>query len=290
MSFMDNLAANPGGSGVYGQPAPQTDNDVLSVVNKLKDREMTDFQRKANFMSDLSLRQEARQRMMFPPEQTPQGGQNTIIQPDPNQMSGYQKGELDLKQKQLGQDANIDSQKLAQQGKLGQESLDLKTAQEKLNQQKSDQVNAAKGADLQRKIDDSNNKLELANKALEAKTQAGENTLQAHKDLAAATEERHKLEMENQKHEFQTKLDAQQRQFDITSGQHDQVIKNAGNTTQTKTDSTGASITTTTRKGDAADNVNAVGKDGKTYSIPKDKLNDLDSDGTPHWKTTGGGE
>jgi hypothetical protein len=271
---MDSLASNPS-SGVFGQPKPQTDNDVLSVVNKLKDREMLDFRNKANFMSDLSLRQQFRQRQMFPPEQA---SQNTVLAPDPNQMSGYQKGELDLKQQQLGQDKSLDSQKLAQQGKLGQEALDVKTAQEKLNQQKSDQINTSKQADLQRKIDESNNKLDLANRALEAKTQAGEDTLQAHKDLAAAVEERHNAEREITKH----KMDVQDEQFKALRLEHDNLLKQNQNTVQTKTDNTGASITTTTKKGDAV-NAPVKNPDG-TYTvtspngtkgvIPADKLGD----------------
>src|ERR1700680_1543825 len=65
MTFMANLAANPSGS-VYGQPGPENQ-DALGIVNQLKDREMRDFQNKANFMSDLSLKQD-RLKQLFNPE------------------------------------------------------------------------------------------------------------------------------------------------------------------------------------------------------------------------------
>src|ERR1700676_2100732 len=100
---MANLAANPSGS-VYGQPAPDNQ-DAMSLVNNLKDREMRDFQNKATFMSDLSLKQD-RQRALFNPEDptgqlgasatNKQPQQNTQMgktEQDPNQMSAFQKAE-----------------------------------------------------------------------------------------------------------------------------------------------------------------------------------------------------
>ena len=72
---MANLAANPSGSGsIYGQPGQQDDEGVLGVVQQLKDREMKDFRDKAQFMSDLSLRQEARMRELFDPSKQSQQG------------------------------------------------------------------------------------------------------------------------------------------------------------------------------------------------------------------------
>lgn len=301
MTFMDSLKTNPSGSsGVYGAISPSNDNDTLSIVDRLKDREMQDFKDKAHFMSNLSLQQDRLRRLYDPSvgpkgaqtpevqqnldrgqgqEQNPTQGMNVSQVRDPNQMTGYEKGELSIRQQGLGQE----QQKINQAGKLGEERLGIQTAQEKLNQQKSDQANAAKQADLERKINEANQKIELAQQALQQKGDNAAATLEAHKTLAAAVEERHKLEMENMQH-----------RFDVTSDQHQQTIdalneriKQSKNMKQVKRDSAGNEITTETTKGDEADTVQAIGKDGKTYTIPRSKLDDKDADGTPHWKPGG---
>lgn len=283
MSFMENLANNPKGSSIYGQPGMGNDEDTMSIVHRLKDRELSDFKDKANFMSDLSLKQE-RARSMYNSDH-PQLNQNqeqnqpmnTVMGFDPNRISAYERGELGLKQQGLG----LESQRIIQTGKLGQEGLDIKAQQEKLNQQKNDQINAQKQADMQRKIDDSEKKFAAIQAELERKTKAGEDTLQLHKDAAEAVKERHQLEMDRMKHDIQLKDD----QFNELKKQHDEVLKQRGRTkTTTELNADGTKKTTTTERGDASDTVNVIGKDGKSYTIPKDKLNDMDADGTPHWK------
>lgn len=290
---MSSLAASPGNSSIYGQPKQTSDDDVLGIVNQMKDREMQDFQKKAIFMADLSNKQE-RMRALFDPS-GPTGGQgqpvvggggqqgpigqagqqNTVMAKDPNEMTGYEKGELGVRQQGL----NLESQKMAQQGKLGQESMDIKQQQEKLNQQKSDQINAQKQADMQRKSDEADQKIALAQKALEDKNNNAETALKAHQDMAAAVEERHKLEMQK----LQDRFDTTSKQHQLTIDNLTEQIKQKGRSKTTVTDSTGASRTTTTEKGSAADTVKVKGKDGQMYEIPKDKLDDKDADGTPHW-------
>lgn len=292
MSFMDNLAANPSGSGgVYGQVKQAPDLDVLGIVRQLKDREMQDFKEKSNFMADLSMRQQGRMRAMMDPsngslnqfngQPVNQGanGQpmNTVMAQDPNVMSGYQKGELGIRQ----QGMELEKQRLAQQGKLGQEAVDVRSRQQELNQQKSDQTNTQKQADMERKIKEADAKIELATQALQQKTDSGEATIQLHRDLAAAVEERHKLEMATKESQFQ-----------ITSKQHQETIDElkkrldqgsfSQSTTQLNPDGTKKVVTT--QRGSANDTVSVMGKDGKQYNIPRSKLNDMDADGTPHWK------
>jgi len=293
---MDSLAANPAGSSsISGMPAVQNNGNVLDIVNNLKDREMQDFKNKANFMSDLSIKQDRLKSLFNPndgwnPSASPsgqggQGGQqpqqpqqmNTVFR-DPNALSGYEKGELGIRQQGL----NLDQQKMAQAGKMGEQALGIKQQSEQLAQQKSDQINAQKTADMQRKIDESGQKFAAAQAELDRKTKAGEDTLQAHKDLAAAVEERHKLELA----QGQAKLDQKDAEFQDLKKQHQTLMDQAANSTVTKTDNQGNQITTKTSKGST---VNAIGKDGNTYTIPADKLNDMDSDGTPHWKPVGGG-
>jgi hypothetical protein len=288
MTFMANLAANPGG-GIYGQPKQTSDEDVLGIVNQMKDREMQDFQKKATFMADLSNRQE-RMRSLFDPsgptggqgqpigvpgQQGGQGGQpqNTVMARDPNEMTGYEKGELGIRQQGL----KLESQKIAQSGKMGEEALGIKSQQEKLNQQKSDQIHEQKLAETQRKADEADRKIALAQQALQQKTDNAEATLKAHQDMAAAVEERHKSEKALMDLKFEK---SQSDHKDAMKAMEDK-LKSQSRTKQTVTDSTGASRTTTTEKGDAADTVEVVGPNGVKGRIPKDKLDDWNKNHAP---------
>lgn len=286
MTFMSNLAANPGGSGIYGQPAQSSDSDMLGIVNQLKDREMSDFKNKANFMADLSLKQD-KMRALFDPNRL--GLQdnkqpNVVLGQDPNEMTGEQKVNLGIRQQDLGirkQGMDLENKKLDERSRLSQEGLDIKTQQEQLNQQKSDQIHAQKMSDMQRKIDESNQKIEASRQALESKNTNAEATLQAHKDMAAAIEVRHKLELSQKDAQFNKIRDQHQQTIDNLTTQ----LKQRGNQkTTTELNPDQSKRITTIQRGDAADIISVQGKDGKTYTIPKDKMNDMDSDGTPHWK------
>lgn len=297
---MDSLALNPAGSssGIYGMPARQDDNDVLSLVNRLKDREMQDYKNRAQFDDERSLRQEMRMRSLYDLNKPPtpmqmginQTAENVKINPNdilsPDQQIDFQnradKPKLDLEKQNL----DLKRQDIAQQNKFSQQALDIKSQQEKINQQKADQTNQQKQADLERKIEETNKKIELAQQALQQKSDSAEAHLQAQKDMAAAVEERHKLEMAMKDHQFQITSEQHQKQIDAL----EERLKQQGNTeTTTELDPSGNKKTVTTKKGDAATQVQVIGKDGKTYTIPKDKLDDKDADGTPHWKLAGGG-
>ncbi len=281
-TFMQSLAANPsGGSGIYNT-APQPDQgNELKIVNQLKDRDMMDFKNKAEFMSDLSLKQDRLRALYDPAKSSPQPQQQTSAMPDPehpfgnqDQISGSQKADLAMKQ----QGMDLDKAKLAQQGKLGEEALDVKSKSEALAQQKSDQIKNQKINELQQKTDAANQKIELAQQKLQ---QSGDNAaaqLQSHKDLAAAMEERHKLELAQKDHQFQ-----------VTSDQHAQQIKdleqkvkdsrNKKVTTEINAD--GTKKTTTTASGSAAQTIQVKGKDGQTYEIPADKKDEWDQQHAP---------
>lgn len=287
MSFMDSLASNPSNSGIYGQPnnEPTDYGGILSVVNQLKDREMRDFKDKSTFMSDLSMKQDRMKRIYDMQDQQQQEGSvrsgrpgdtanNVVMGADPNAMTGYQKGELGVRQ----QANDLESQKINQTGRLGEQTLGIKQQQEELNKTKNEQINATKQADMERKINEANAKIEQAKAALAAKTQAGKDTIQAHKDLAAAVEERHKIEM-----------DEKQRQFDITSKQHADQIKalqdkldQAANTsTTTEQNPEGTKKVVTTKRGAGAKTVTVKGKDNKDYEIPSDKLDEWNATHAP---------
>lgn len=280
-TFMESLAANPNGSGggIYGQ-VPQTHiEDPFGLMNSIKDREMRDFRDKANFMADLSVKQDRlRKRFDLEDNWTPSrqtgvpgqqntAGMNTVMAKDPNQMTGYERGELGIKQQGLG----IEKQRLAQQGRLGEEAIGIRQKQGEIAQQKNEQINATKISDMERKKNEADAKIEQAQAALESKNNNAEASLKAHKDLAAAMEERHKLELAQKNTQFKESQAMHQKSIDALN----EKIKQQGRTkTTTELNPDGTKKTVTTERGDSADTVNVTGKDGKTYTIPKDKLDD----------------
>lgn len=251
MSFMDSLASNPsGGGGIYGMPAQSGEPDVLNIVNRLKDREMNDFKEKANFMSDLSLRQD-RMKRIFDTQDPQQQQPNTAMGTDPNQMTGYQKGELGIRQ----QANNLDSQKLAQTAKLGEEALNIKDTQQKLNQQKSDQINADKQKKMEDDMAQYKGKLDLAYQQLQDKNTSAEQQLELHKTIAENTEAYHKLQMEKS----QRALDEKDAAFKELQAQHKALLDQNAHTHQERSDAQGNKIITDTDKGSNNDDNDPAG-------------------------------
>lgn len=284
MPFVSNLqAASSTPSGVanpLGSSAMPT-GDILDIYNNIKDREMRDFQNKASFMADLSLKQERLRKMYDNMDSTygmgpqitdtqktatnPSGQpQNTVMAADPNALTGYQKADLALKQ----QGQNIESQRVAQTGQLGQQKLDIQSAQEKLNQQKSDQVYETKQADLQRKYD------EAATKAKESDAKLKQNETDLDKRLAAAKE--HEKNMADL---HKAQMDLQQSKYDKAVSDHkdamnkmQQRLDQQKNTQTVKRDAQGNIISTTdtSRGGKTL----MYGPDGSQHMIANEKIQD----------------
>lgn len=261
---MDSLSSNPSGSGIYGaKPDNFGPQEALNLVFQLRDRENRDFKDKANFMSDLSLKQD-RMRNLFNPDNQQQNPQkmNTVIAQDPNMITELDRRKLDMSKQGL----DLDKKKLEQQGKLGQEALDIKGSQQQLNQQKSDQINATKQADMQRKIDESTKKFDLLQADLDRKTKSGEDTLQLRRDLSASVEERHKLEMAQKDSAFiETKKihDAQIKKMEEDA-------KNAsGSETTTEINADGTKKTVITKKGQTK-RIGVIGPNGESGTIEED--------------------
>lgn len=281
---MDNLARDPSGSSsIAGQPQ-QNNQDPLYLVNQIKDREINDFKNKANFMSDLSLKQE-RARALFDPSKTatetnqglPSGGSgmpqgfSAVMGHDPNQQTQQQKDELGIRQ----QGMNLEGQRIAQQGKLGEQALGIKSDQEKLNQQKSDQIHQQKINELEAKQTDFKQKLDLAHQQLTDKNTSLESQLKLHQSIADNTKafhdaEKSKMELTFQKQasEHKDKMDMMQKQLDA---------KNAPVTKQEEMTPDGKKITTTSR----GSKVQVTGKDGQTYEIPADKVDEWNQNHAP---------
>ena len=280
---MDRLSANPSNSGIFGQPSSQSTDygGPLSIVNQLKNREMNDFKNKALFMSDLSLKQDRLRRLFDTQDQNLLRPQNqdprtmdTVMAADPNAMTGYQKADIGVRQ----QGNVLESQRLTQAGKMGQEALDIKSRQELLNQQKSDQINTIKQADMERKINDSNAKIEQAQRALEQRSSTASQQLKFRKDMSEAIEERHKLEMAMKEMQFgvtskqhQDQIDAMQKRLDLAGE----------STTTTEINPEGTKRTSTTKRGSNTNTVKVKGKDGQTYEIPANKVDDWNASHAP---------
>jgi hypothetical protein len=289
MAFTDNLAANPS-SGVYGGIGPNNnaEGDVLDFVNKIKDRNMQDFKNRAVFMNTLQNQQANLRRVMSPEGQ--QSGtmgepikppMNVQQAPDPNQMMNENQVPFPIRAELANRDkqANVESQRIAQQGKFGQEALDIKSAQEKLNQQKSDQIDALKIRQENDKVANEQARAKAVQDAQDARNKNFSSTLQQHKDQMQQMKDKYDADREAADARHQANMDAMDARTKIL----EEAAKQKGRTTQT-TSVGGQTRTQTTEKGTAADRVQVIGKDGKAYMIPGDKVNDMDSDGTPHWK------
>jgi hypothetical protein len=278
MTFMSSLAANPsGGSGIYNSQKPPDQANELAIMNQIKDREMRDFKDKAGFMSDLSVKQNRLMNLYDPASQQSQDQRNQQMQQgpqvsqvrDPNAMTGDQKANNDMRQQGL----NLDKQKLDQQKQLGQEAIDTKSAQEKLNQQKSDQIHQQKIDELIAKQTDAKGKLDLATKALSDKTKSADEQLKLHQDIMTNTKAFHDAEV------AQMKL-----KFERAQADHEDALKtmkaklDAGNKSVTTTlnpDGTSKTVKTTT--GDANKTIRVQMKDGTFGTIPVSKLDDFNA-------------
>jgi len=184
MGFLDELKkAQQGNSSIYGAVAPDNDNhiaDILSARQSMQRDDLNTFKNKANFMSDLSLRQN-RMKSIYdlegasqPPANglfgmnngmTSNNGQpmNTVLREDPDHITPFQREGLSIRK----DDNAIDRSRVEQQGRLGSERLSIQDAQQKLNQQKSDQIKLQKENELAAKIVDSEGRLAFAQKRLE---------------------------------------------------------------------------------------------------------------------------
>jgi hypothetical protein len=286
---MESLASNPSSS-IANQPGPQQ--DPLGIVNQLKDREMRDFQTKANFMSQLSLKQDRLKQLFDPnnPDQDILGTRNItpeaqgtppirqsvgltpgMSQRDPNAMTAHETADIGIKQQGLG----LEQQKMAQAGKLGEQALGVKTKQEELNAKKEQDIHDQKQNELKAKIDESGQKLTQAQAKLEAAQGNAEASLAAHKEMNVAMEERHKLELAQKESQFQ-RLSAQHNQVIKDLEQKNKDAKNKKVTTEVNPE--GTKRTTTTSSGDT---VQVKHKNGKMYEIPADKLDEWNASHAP---------
>ncbi len=292
MGFADNLSGSvpsSSSSGIFGMPNRRQDDeeDPMMLANRIRDRDIQDYQTKANFNSDLSLRQEQRMRNMFDPkldlEKQKMGMEGQRL----NVEAGFKNQQFLEDQKRGQEQSDLEKQKLGleksridSQNKFGQEKQDTLAAQEKLRETRNSQINEDRDSDRERKIAEANNKLALAQTALNDRTKSAADQLQAHKDYQAAVEERHKLEMEKKDAAF----NELKTNHEALLKQREDELKQKGNTeTTTELSPDGNKKTVVTKRGSDAINAPVKNPDG-TYSvigpggvkgtIPANKLDD----------------
>lgn len=279
MSFVDELRQRNLSNSTT---APQSGNfgtdDIMTLLGHVRDRNLSDYEKKQQFNSDLSLRHNRLASMINPEtgqEKSPWASQqpNVIFKDNNPDITPLQKEELGQKGKELG---------------LQTEELKTKTADTKakqslaerefgLEQQKNKQIYETKQADMQRKIDEANHKLELAYTQLGDKNANQAAVLASHKAIQDAMEERHKLELANKDMQFNESKRLHDAQ--IAKMQSDAESKNAPSTRTTEVNAEGTKKTETTIKGGKTGKIKVVGPNGEKGTMDAAELKDY-----PNWK------
>lgn len=265
MGFLDSLAANPRGSGVYGAVAPDSGLDVnsmIGIVNRLRDRSMADYKEKANFDNDMSQRQgNLRQTFGNPAANANPNapGMDVVFKDNaPPPISPFQNAGLAIDKAKLG----IEGQKLAQNSKFGEERLGIAKDKQELDETKNKQIYETKTADLQRKHDEAASRLKLAEDALSQKGNTAEATAKYHQAQIDALNARHDLDL----HGRDAALEEQKRLHDaqIASMQNKSELAGKPDVTTTEVNAAGDKKTVTKGKGGR---VSVMGPNGKSGTI-----------------------
>jgi hypothetical protein len=238
MGFFDRLQSNPGGSSIYGNPGP-ADLDYttpLSVDQRLRERDMNDYMKKANFMSDLSLRQNRLRQVYGGENQNPSAGMNTVFKD--NSIPPLQMAKLKDEQTKTG----IAGRKADTAAALGEEKINLGQEKQDLDTKKNQNIYDTKQADLQRKHDEAQAKLGLAEKALQNKQNDAKTLSDYHDAQMKAAAARHDLEMSQKDKQHQASLDEMKRLHDA------QIANMKGNQNVTTEEDTNAEGTKRTKK------------------------------------------
>lgn len=241
MGFFDEIINSPNNSGIYGSGRSRTMDlgGVLSADSELRRRDMNDFKNKNQFMSDLSLRQN-RLGNVFNTQTEQQKPMNVVFKDD--SITPFQKAQLDIKK----DDNTIDRAKLAQTSKLGEEKLDLAKAGHELDVKKNQNIYDTKHAEMQRKVDESNNRLGLAYDQLQNKQNDANSQINYHKAQMDALKAQHELD----NHRRDSAAEETKRMHDAQIQALQDRIDQTGNTeTTTELDESGKKRTVKVKKG-----------------------------------------
>jgi hypothetical protein len=244
MGFSDSLQNSPNNSGIYGSGRSNNNIDlgtVLSVRKKIQDEEDNSFYKKNQFMADLSNRQNRLQQIFNPASQGPTGQPANVVFNNAG-------GNPTTAEQDINKDLNAQKQnaQLEEKAKLNEGALKVKSDQEKLNQQKSDQINSLKHQELQKKTDEANSKLDLAERTLQSRQGDTDTTMKFHQAQMDALKSQHELE----NHRRDSAAEEAKRVHDANIKAIQDKLDAAGSsTTETSVDESGRNKTVKTTKG-----------------------------------------
>lgn len=262
MSFVDELRqrnlSNPTTSAQNGNF--DTD-DIMTLLGHVRDRNLSDYEKKAQFNSDLSLRHNRLSSMLNPEtgqEKSPWASQQPNVQFKDNNpdITPLQGAEIGQKGKELG----LQTEELKHNVASQTQKQSLAEREFGLEQQKNKQIYDTKQADMQRKIDEANHKLELAYTQLGDKSANQAAVLASHQAIQAAMEERHKLELANKDLQFNESKRLHDAQ--IAKMQSDSESKNASTEKTTEVNPEGTKKTETTIKGGKIGRIRVMAPEG----------------------------
>jgi len=229
MGFFDSLAANPSGSGIYGLGGQEKPDygSAMSMNMELRRRDMNDFMKKANFMSDLSMKQNRLQSIYGTnpmasgaSSSNVSGGQpmNTFFREDPDRITPLQRETMNLKREDLG----IDRSRIAQTSRLGSEKLALDKEGHALDVKKNQQIFDTKQANMERKFDEANKRLALAQDQLNQRANDSNARIELQRAQQEATTARHALDISRKDTQLEETRRMHQAQIDDILARRDQ--------------------------------------------------------------------
>jgi hypothetical protein len=218
MGFFDSLAANPGGSGVYGgvNPSNYSTGDALLYKKQRDQMDMENEQKMANFNSNLQLKQERLRRLYADPNMgygtpgNPSGQPNVVFKDNHPDITPLQTATLDVQKERFAderKDKDFAQNQAQQRTNLAGQNLELE-------KKKNQQIYDTKQADLQRKADEAAARESLARDQMKGKENDFQ-ALQRHRDAALeSTNAKHALDLSTKDRQHQEDLAELKRKHD----------------------------------------------------------------------------
>jgi hypothetical protein len=237
MGFFDSLAANPGGSGIYGSTgAKEPDFGVaMNIDAEMRRRKLNDIAGKQKLDFDMQVKQNRLNSIYgdnpvasannFQMAQNNQGRGGVPLSLDPDRITPFQREGLDLKREDLANDRS----KIALTSRMGQERTDLGEEKHKLDVEKNKNIFETKQSDMQRKHDEAQDRLKLAQDALEQKGNNANTQAELHRAQIDASNARHELDL----HRRDSQLEETKRLHDAQIAAMQEKLDQAANTSQT---------------------------------------------------------
>lgn len=196
--------SNNGGSDISGILS-----SIEPFINRMRNRDLDDL-RASNAIMNPSIRPDRLRQVFDPNMQQQEQPQNVVFQPS---MTDFQRAQLGLQERQLGQAGHLESRKLDQSERFGQEKLGIQGAAQELNELKNEQIYDTKLKEIQRKSEEAENRLKFAERQL----QSNENNLMAQDQFKRAQMDainaRHSLDLAQKDSQFAATNDVAQKKL-----------------------------------------------------------------------------